>query len=83
MNAMFQGEHGAAIIQHLTPLLLSLLCGLAGWAIRLHARFLSRHERDHERLEAITHNHDQRLTRVESGLEHAERELNHIREELR
>lgn len=68
-------DHSGAIAQYIVPLLLALLCGLASYGLYMHKQFMSRNEREHEKLTDREANHESRLTRCETRLEHVEFEI--------
>lgn len=67
-------DHAGAIASFVVPLLLALLCGLASYGLHMHKQFISRNEREHEKLATLEANHEQRLTRAETKIEYLEAE---------
>lgn len=66
-------EHTVAISSTLIPILLAVIgaeFALMTWQLK---RFLDRNEHDHDQFFARTNEHDRRLTRVESDVEHLNR----------
>lgn len=68
-------EHANAIAGYLLPLLGVLICGLASWGLYMHKQFMARNEKEHEGLIKSDNEQGQRLTRVETKIEHVEDEL--------
>lgn len=68
-------EHANAIYQFAIPLLLALLCALASYGLYMHKQFMSRVDRDNEKLDSLEHSHEQRLTRCETKIENVEKHL--------
>lgn len=67
-------DHTGAIAQYVVPLLLALLCGLASYGLYMHKNFMARNEHEHDKLENIENNHEQRITRCETKIEFLARE---------
>ena len=72
-------EHTGAIASYLIPLLLAVLCGLASYGLYMHKQFMARNEREHENFYLRESEHDQRLTRCETKLEHVEETIKETR----
>lgn len=72
-------EHAGAIAQFVVPLLLCVLCGIASYGLYMHKEAMRRNEREHDRFADTEAGHDQRLTRVETRVEHVEAEIRFIR----
>lgn len=72
--------HEGAIAQFLIPLLLCVLCGIASYGLYMHKDFMGRNEKEHEKLSKAEANHEARLTRVETRVEHTETELMLLRQ---
>lgn len=67
--------HTGAIAFYLVPLLLSVLCGLASYGLYMHKQFMQRNEHEHEKFFSAQTDHDHRLTRCETKLEHVEKTM--------
>lgn len=73
------GGHEGAIAQFIVPVLLCFLCGLASWGLYMHKEFMARNEKEHGKFGEIEADHERRLTRVETRVEHAQDELLYLR----
>lgn len=68
-------EHTLAISQVLVPILLGLLCALCSYGNYMVKRIIERNEADHEKFSAMDASHEQRITRVETKVDHMEADI--------
>lgn len=69
-------DHNGAIAVNLLPLLIGLVCGLAGWAVHSIRRVISMNDMEHLRLTRQSNKNAIEIARIETRL-HMRREGDH------